>query len=63
MNVLLWYCFVCTSAVAALAIQSCPVLDSNGHFYLIAAWKVKMHIVQEGAMLLAQYMQPFIASS
>lgn len=46
--VLLCVC-VCTPAVAALAIQSCPVLDSNGHFYLIAAWKVKMHITQEGA--------------
>ena len=49
------------SAVAALAIQTCPVLDSKGHFYLIAAWKVKC-ICMGGAILLAYYMQTTIVS-
>ena len=53
---------LCASAVAALAIQTCPVLDSKGNFYLIAAWKVKC-ICMGGAMIgSACYMQPTIVS-
>ena len=50
-------------AVAALAVQSCPVLDSNGHFYLIAAWKVNVASKVLYMYMLLAFLHANIASS
>ena len=60
---LMCFMLLCAPAVAALAVQSCPVLDSSGHFYLIAAWKVNVASKVLYMYMLLAFLHANIASS